>query len=553
LKPVIYLYVWSGDANQALELVRGRYAGLAVQEFPHRKLRESGLLGRLAILRGFHGRSLVFFTESLDSFRYQALIECLHLLHRCRETVLCDGAGRWKSMRTADVLRRLPKIAYALMLDGATFAWWACSLKLRLLFARPVAAQNSGQHEMAYLVPSFASMGSSGGAISHIRGFLYGFRKLGGACRVFTGSPLEQTAFPNELLPAARRPHVFWEARMLASNWTFAREVEKLLGESRPATLYQRHCPFAITGALLSSRLKIPLILEYNGPFGWISDHWDPTPFRKWIVWCEEVSLRSAARIIVVSEVLKDELLGRGIKPERIRVNPNGVDPDLFQSGPRRSSGRAKLNVSAEEILVGFAGSFSLWHGIEVLEHAIAALLSRPGPARVRFVLLGSGLLHGQMRTSLAAYETAGLVHFTGSVASDEVVEYLDACDILVSPHIPMPDGSRFFGSPTKLFEYMAMGKAIVASRLEQLGEVLEHDRTAWLVEPGSPEALAEAIEALALDAAKRERLGLAARQTAVERHSWIKNVAWALSDLPTQTNAHMAVLRAPSEASSLR
>ena len=85
---------------------------------------------------------------------------------------------------------------------------------------------------------------------------------------------------------------------------------------------------------------------------------------------------------------------------------------------------------------------------------------------------------------------------FTGALPHDKVAEYLDAADILVSPHIPMPDGSRFFGSPTKLFEYMAMGKAIVASRLEQLAEILEHDRTAWLVTPGNTEELAEAISA---------------------------------------------------------
>ncbi len=88
---------------------------------------------------------------------------------------------------------------------------------------------------------------------------------------------------------------------------------------------------------------------------------------------------------------------------------------------------------------------------------------------------------------------------FTGSLPREKVVEYLDASDILVSPHIPMPDGSRFFGSPTKLFEYMAMGKGIVASRLEQLAEVLEHDQTALLVTPGNVEELAEAIRASCL------------------------------------------------------
>ena len=125
---------------------------------------------------------------------------------------------------------------------------------------------------------------------------------------------------------------------------------------------------------------------------------------------------------------------------------------------------------------------------------------------------------------------------FTGPLPREKVVEYLDACDILVSPHIPMPDGSRFFGSPTKVFEYMAMGKGIVASRLEQLAEVLEHDRTAVLVTPGDVDELAAAILDLAVNPAKREALGDAARRAAVEHHSWSRNVSWALSDLPVTT-----------------
>jgi glycosyltransferase involved in cell wall biosynthesis len=144
------------------------------------------------------------------------------------------------------------------------------------------------------------------------------------------------------------------------------------------------------------------------------------------------------------------------------------------------------------------------------------------------------------MRSALAAYEKAGAVIFTGSLPSHKVAEYLDASDILVSPHIPMADGSRFFGSPTKLFEYMAMGKGIVASRLEQLAEVLEHDRTAWLITPGSVDELAQAILRLALDPAKREALGDAARRAAVERHSWARNVSWALSDIAPQTGDNL-------------
>jgi glycosyltransferase involved in cell wall biosynthesis len=533
-RDVIYLYVWSGDASHARELVGARYPGSKITEFPHRRLRESRFFERIRLLRGFRGRAVVFYLESLHEFRYRQMIECIHFLHRCRETILCDAGGRWEPLRTPHILRSVHGVLLSILLDLKTLISWWCYLRLRLLRAAPVDAhQNNGDLEIAYLIPSLASMGSRGGAISHIRGFLYGLKATGKTCRVFSGTPLAQDAFETEIVEASRRPYFFWEAAMLSYNFSFARGVQGNLASTTPGAFYQRHCRFAIAGALLAMRLKVPLVLEYNGPEGWIADHWDPTPFRSLVTLCEELTLRCAARIIVVSEVLRVELADRGIPADRIRVNPNAVDPDHFYPGRAREAGRKNLQVAPDEVLIGFAGSFSLWHGIEILERAIVRLLSDPSTSRLRFVLMGNGLLHGEMRSALAAYEKTGKVIFTGSLPSEKVVEYLDASDILVSPHIPMPDGSRFFGSPTKLFEYMAMGKGIVASRLEQLAEVLEHDRTGWLVTPGDVEELTAAIRSLALDPAKRESLGIAARRAAVERHSWARNVSWALTEMP--------------------
>jgi glycosyltransferase involved in cell wall biosynthesis len=90
-----------------------------------------------------------------------------------------------------------------------------------------------------------------------------------------------------------------------------------------------------------------------------------------------------------------------------------------------------------------------------------------------------------------------------------------------VAPHVRNPDGSPFFGSPTKLFEYMAMGRAIVASRLDQIGEVLDGDQVAVLVEPGDPGALADALASLLDDPDRRCRLASAARDAAVRHHTW--------------------------------
>ena len=70
------------------------------------------------------------------------------------------------------------------------------------------------------------------------------------------------------------------------------------------------------------------------------------------------------------------------------------------------------------------------------------------------------------MRQILSAWRRSRIAVLTGLVPQEDGPEHLAACDILASPHVPNADGTPFFGSPTKLFEYMAMGKGIVASNL---------------------------------------------------------------------------------------
>jgi len=115
-----------------------------------------------------------------------------------------------------------------------------------------------------------------------------------------------------------------------------------------------------------------------------------------------------------------------------------------------------------------------------------------------------------------------------------------------------MPDGRPFFGSPTKLFEYMAMGKAIAASALDQISQVLEHGRTALLVKPGDANELAEAMQRLAGDAQLRIELGRNARETALARHTWRQNARRVLAHYAdTQVAPHESGLRSAVAASS--
>jgi glycosyltransferase involved in cell wall biosynthesis len=229
---------------------------------------------------------------------------------------------------------------------------------------------------------------------------------------------------------------------------------------------------------------------------------------------------------VVVSNPLKQELMGAGVPAERILVNLNAVDPEWFHPHCGGTKLRQDLGFRSADIIVCFVGTFSYWHGVAVLEQAIRSLLEEHQVAsgQLKFLLVGDGPLAPQLRNALEPYACHGLVTFTGAIPHESVRAHLDAADILVSPHVPMPGGGPFFGSPTKLFEYMAMGKAIAASALDQIADVLEHGRTALLVKPGDADELAEAIQRLAADAQLRIELGRNARETALARHTWRQN-----------------------------
>jgi glycosyltransferase involved in cell wall biosynthesis len=124
---------------------------------------------------------------------------------------------------------------------------------------------------------------------------------------------------------------------------------------------------------------------------------------------------------------------------------------------------------------------------------------------------------------------------FTGLVPHSDAPRYLAASDILVSPHLGFDDGTKFFGSPTKLFEYMAMGKPIIASRLEQIGEVIRDGENGLEMMPGNASQLADQILDFARDRELRTRLGAAARQEVVQRYTWKANVDRILKSFETE------------------
>lgn len=532
----VHLLVWSGDTEAPRKIVAARFSTATVSLLSKRTLRERGWRGQLQTFRKLRGRALVFFFNSPEDIHVQKLLMWSGIVHGCDRTIIADAEGKWETYGLVGLLKHIPSGIVDAVADAVVFS--ASWLGLRLALWRgvqPVPIDNgrNGELDLAYLFPFPMDRTAFGGSLSHVCGFLEGLAEDGATCDMFSARALPVQVFPTQIIASQRKRFLFWESVVLSYNVAFARSVIRLLNGRRPLALYQRHRRFTVAGALLSMWLHVPLILEYNSSERWTADHWDPSRFRTWLGLCEDLSLASASLIVVVSEPLRQQLIDSGVDPGRILVNPNGVDTTQFRPHPEvRRIQRSALGLTPEDIAVCFVGTFSYWHGIPVLQQAIAELADSGRARNLRFVLVGDGPLSHDMRTALKKYISDGTVIFTGSMPHDAVVSHLDASDILVSPHLPMPDGRPFFGSPTKLFEYMAMGKAIVASNLDQLALVLRHNHSAWLVTPGNPNELAEAIALLASDSHLRERLGANARASAVAEHTWQHNAARVLERL---------------------
>lgn len=291
-----------------------------------------------------------------------------------------------------------------------------------------------------------------------------------------------------------------------------------------PAFIYQRSGLGDISGLQLARRRRRPLVLEYNGPEVWVARNWgEGLPFAAEFAEAETLLLQRADLVLVVSKALYNDVIARGVDPARVLLSPNAVDPERFHPRCVGSKMRERLGLADRRTAV-LLSSFGPWHGAEIAVEAYADLLEKSPHLRERSALVLAG--DGQRRKECRAIAARrGLVegqtiHFPGMIPAEEAPLMLAAGDVLLSPTTENPDGSEFFGSPTKIFEYMAMGKPIIASDLAQIGEVLTHRETALLVRPGDRDDLRRALQET-LEAAAPASLGENARAHAVRLHSW--------------------------------
>lgn len=474
------------------------------------------------------------------------------------EVIDADALGTyWRlwAYCTADLLKRRVKgLVRPQLHDAGADVVERCSVALRQLYSGaspvPFAAgftQPSADHRIpgtgVYLRTDYWVQLTSGGSYGHT---CYVARELAAVTEDFTclmASPfamLDEFGLRQVVMPPASDSAA--EIPLLAATWHYYPILKVAFGMRRPAYIYERLCLGNFAAALVSRELGIPYILEYNGSEISMSRSFNGTSLEheQMFVRAEDAAFRQATLITVVSQVLKDSLVARKVDPRKILVNPNGADPVQYAppSAETRREVRASLGFSDDDRVVGFSGTFGGWHGIDVLAAAIPKICARAPQAK--FLLIGDGSHKPMLDESVSQHGLQSRVHSAGRVPQQEGARLLGACDLFVSPHNSHMVDSKFFGSPTKLFEYMAMGAGIVGSDLEQLGEVLSPAlrpavlaradlrvgaERAVLFTPGNIDEFVDAVTGLVDRADISAALGRNARQAVLEQFTWTRHV----------------------------
>ncbi len=310
-------------------------------------------------------------------------------------------------------------------------------------------------------------------------------------------------------------PKAIYELMELAYSLVAYRKLAKAVKQHRPDVIYERYNLFLPAGVWVKKKFKLPFLLEVNAPLFDERGKHDGIALKRLARWTERYAWRNADVVLPVTQVLANRVMQENISADRIRVIPNGIDIDKFGEVPDSEKCKRMLGLDGRLVL-GFTGFIRDWHGLD----KVVDIVAKDVDHKRHLLIVGDGPARESIEKRAINLGVQDRVTITGIVGRDDVARYVSAFDIALQPDVVD------YASPLKVFEYLALGRAIVAPDKENIREILVHQNNALLFDNANMKSFFVAIEQLCENEQLRQRLAQNAKSAIHERgFTWINNV----------------------------
>jgi glycosyltransferase involved in cell wall biosynthesis len=312
----------------------------------------------------------------------------------------------------------------------------------------------------------------------------------------------QQSGFPLIVLPELVR-----SIRPVTDIRCFRRLV-RLLREVHPDIVHTHSSKAGILGRMAAASLGLPVVHTIHGA----SFHYGQSVLAyRTYVGLERLAARWTDRFISVADDMSAEYIRAGIAPpEKFETIYSGFDVEPFlhpQQAPQRV--RQELGILPQDIVVGKVGRLFHLKGHEFLIQAASAVVARN--PRVRFLLVGDGILRQDFEERIARERLKEHFIFTGLVPPERIPALMSAMDMVAHT-------SQWEGLARVLPQALLAGKPVISYDVGGAREVVRPGETGYLLPRDSITPLSEAILDLAADPEKRERFGVAGRELCRQR-----------------------------------
>jgi len=289
--------------------------------------------------------------------------------------------------------------------------------------------------------------------------------------------------------------------------------------------IYERYSLFTFATVLICKIIGKPVILEINDSV--IVPRVRPCFFLKTARFLEKFIFKHAHSLVIISTNFKN-LIEEAYGPiNSYVISPNAVELRQFMPTNASRELRESLNISEQSAVCGYIGAFHKWHGIEWFIKDYIARFKQNTDLGITLVMVGDGPLYSEMKALIEDEGLSEKIILTGRVQHKYISDYISLFDFCI-----MPD-SNSYGSPMKIFEYMAMSKGVLAPSYGPIAETVKDKQTGWLTEVNNHNDFISRLFDIASDKNALKDIGLNARQYIVNERQWKHNAEQFLELLP--------------------